>query len=1154
MILKFPDLDTLRIALINGAAPAAAWGSPAVAGLDEDGALWIDTPAALSKTAQAELKQLGVQTAKKNGAAMCANVSCWLEMLPLVRTSESLAPPEQTPVLFDLPNGQQLARMATEILRLGNDRQTFRWLEEPAKRKTDGNVRALLRVVGPPYYSLLRALDAQGPDAPRAFVERARNVWVQLGYTHPLGEHLKAPPGQMLLLRPPRQWIHLPDAPFRDIYEVLEFSLPGTPVGWKEGEVGHRLKVPLTLARGGTTEAAELWVLRDDPVNELNNLVQNADDQLLGRLSFAVGEHNGKKTIVLRVRPSRLPPPVLVVRGESFRHFLKLPNLFVPCGWRLHPPLRRDVVRSHLADDPNVLTWLYPAGGGQFVAETLAADAFRPLSDWIDYVVEHDKAHLQTWVQSAQFDFESFVCNEDEPSRPRKPPGSEKGQKPRGGKGGAEEVELPTFKMAVKAGKKPEEVEELDDFANLTKNEPSANQMRLRELEDQFVSFEGTLDAPERQQLWPELAAVNSALANTEDAGICWANALWSQEEMPPAWVWKWFCAEANAVKPEENGRGRVHSWASPSTLASGSRREVSGDDLDRLLEVRTPSYADARSLAVYLMWAARCNPRPDALMQRLNAVQRFLEANEGRMTVRAAWLAWVSFVQLTGGDVLALARARDRLLERLFRGGLRPEQDLPSFLRFSGQPTSQRFRAVRSWMLDLCKQAHVWSKAASTNLTSDSAKEATHAYINLMFAYGLARMGEADASRELLGRAKETLGAGDTVHQFLLEAFDFRIRLARDGKKNTGPLPPEQMEFLEKAIVDKMQHYVVERMRRQSRILEPDQKIDPYRRWTAKTSELESALAVLADLTDREEVKSRVRKLLGDAAKGNKGAEVKAKILDKALAIAPCIGEEFALDLLAQLGPVYDALPQVRETIAVIERSGLLEKALFVAAHFDRKDHIQALVARFHRLLQEQRGNSEALKELNPLVAQCFRGLRKLGMREEIDFLLKEMADIILEGRDVAAVGAAGDRNWPAALMTLLHVAAGWLYFGKDRQAEPVLNAARKLLFEGELLPKDQTPLACAYATAVGLAPVEVAQKRLEELFHRLTGIKDSYTSSSHYSRSQLDLVEAVVLAVVSDDHTMGANARRWLDDDEFIVRRRIHREFQAIKAQAHA
>ena len=79
-----------------------------------------------------------------------------------------------------------------------------------------------------------------------------------------------------------------------------------------------------------------------------------------------------------------------------------------------------------------------------------------------------------------------------------------------------------------------------------------------------------------------------------------------------------------------------------------------------------------------------------------------------------------------------------------------------------------------------------------------------------------------------------------------------------------------------------------------------------------------------------------------------------------------------------------------------------------------------------------------------------------------------------------------------------------------------------------------------------------EVAQQRIEELFTQVVGIKDTFTTNNFYYRSQLDVVEAVVLAVVSDDFTMGTDARRWLDDDEFLVRRRIHRDMKAIIAHA--
>src|SRR5207249_356517 len=141
-----------------------------------------------TRKTQDELKKYGVEIGKKSGIQQSPAVSCWLELLPLQRDGEVFTLPEQAPVLFDLAGGQDLARLATEILRLGNDRQGYRWLEE-----RNGSARALLRVIAPPYYSLLRAIDAQGPRAPRAFLERSPRVWAQLGWTHPLADKIKPP-------------------------------------------------------------------------------------------------------------------------------------------------------------------------------------------------------------------------------------------------------------------------------------------------------------------------------------------------------------------------------------------------------------------------------------------------------------------------------------------------------------------------------------------------------------------------------------------------------------------------------------------------------------------------------------------------------------------------------------------------------------------------------------------------------------------------------------------------------------------------------------------------------------------------------------------------------------------------------------------------
>ena len=350
MILTFPDLDTLRLALTSGALPAGVALAPAVAGFEDDGRLWIECADELPKKALAELRRLGAAVVKGRGTAAPVQVSCWLQLFPLFRSAELLANPRQTPVIFELADRDALAPLVTEMLRLGNDRQGYRWLEDP--RGTSPG-RALLRVAGPPYYSLLRAIDRDGQkSAPVAFFEQAAGVWVQLGYRHPLADHLKPPAGKLLFLRPPRRWTALADAPFRDIYDVLEFSLPAPKTSWREGELGRRLTVPLAArARRKRQARPNCGSLRDQPVEQLDELVREADDALLNRLSFAVAENDTARVVVLRVRPSKQAPPALALRAVEFCHFQKMPNLFLPVGTRLHPPLRRDAARRHLAED-----------------------------------------------------------------------------------------------------------------------------------------------------------------------------------------------------------------------------------------------------------------------------------------------------------------------------------------------------------------------------------------------------------------------------------------------------------------------------------------------------------------------------------------------------------------------------------------------------------------------------------------------------------------------------------------------------------------------------------------------------------------------------------------------------------------------------------
>jgi len=1154
MIVYFPDLNVLKLALTTGAVPLDVVHKPAMAAFAAEGQVWVETTVKLPAAAQRELKRLGALVCKTSGVALDTEVSCWPQLLPLVRDDTPLDTLEKMPVLFDVPGGTEMARLVLEMLRLGNDRQSYRWLETTEGRaglrqRSEGS-RALVRVIGPPYYSLLRAIDQLGgPErAPHAFVEHAPGVWVEVGYHHPLAANIRPPKGQILLLRPLRQWLMLPDAPFRDIYEIMEFPLPSCVTYGQDSPLPQRLTVTLRLRQAGPAEGAELWVLRGGAIEELNRFVQNAEDQLLQRLAFAVGVNNGQTIVVLRVRQSKLPPPVLVLPAEAYKSHLKLPNLFLPAGFALHPPLRRDMVRKLLAKDPSQITWLVPGENGCFTPEGLPDDVFRPLTDWVDYVLDRDRDQLHAWVQAMQFEFEPFICDEEQPSKPKRPPASEKTRGPKTPSTLSPAQGETSKTKAFSSSPEPAKEEPIfEAFAAVEKRESNEIEKELHAVEEEFLALPGGLDDASRRALWPRLAKLNAYLMKWEDAGICWLHALWDAGDDTGEWTAAWFQTETQS---------------SARNLADSEERMAA--DLDRLLALPEPTTADLRALAAYLAWSARHEPRPPALMQRLPTIQRFLEKHEKMLPVRACWLAWYHLVQLTEGDVLALARARDRLLERLFYNGLRPEQDLPSFLRFAGQPKDRRGRGLGQWMVKINELARRWVDRQRGQGPLEYKEAKTKEYVDLLFAFGLARLGEHDASRELLLRAQKALAKGDEAHALLFRLFEYRIHQALEGQSTNTPLESEslgrlnELRHIEQARrAEKKREagshlsYIIDKMRGTSRILEPLQKILEYRYIAAGSGgEVEQALARLPDIKDRNELADQIAWLL---KKGKTSLPLSVRIVKGALEQSPRIGEEVAQHLLEQALRAYDQCLKLPADDK--ERPGpdllmdLLERGLFVAAHFGRLDSVQALMARFRRLLKEERESSSIIG-LDRVIEQCLRGLRKLGLREEIQELLTLMSDAVLKGRNPTSLLTEKDAG--PLVRTLLPIAAGWYDFGRDSLAEPIFQAARTLLLRKDLVPTEHLKLACVYAKALGAAPITITQERVEELFERLEGIPVMSSYGNYYSPAQIKFVESVILAVISDDFTQGAEARRWLDEEEYLVRQRIHGDVRNLMAQA--
>jgi hypothetical protein len=1143
MIFLFPTVDALRLALTGGLVPPGVSLAPARAGQDAAGRLWIAPAVAGPRNLPAVLGRIGVEALADtpNGGREVAH---WLEAIPLERDAAPPALTDQTPVLFELSDPSGLAPLVGEMLRLGNDRQGFRVLgTDSAQGRSAGThtrQSALLRVIGPPYYSLLRAFDRSGPAAPRAYLERSPRVWVEVGWTHPLVGQIKAPAEELLLLRPPREWAAVADEAFRDVYEILEFELPGEPVAWADAPPAEKLAVPLRLAPGSPGEPAELWVLRGDAVEQVDALVRDADDRLLTRLAFAVGEHDGERVAVLRARPAKGGPPVLVLGAAlACRPYLRLPNLYMPVGRRLRPPLRRDAVRRLLADDPDQVVWMVPRDADEFEPQWLPESAFRPLSEWVEYVIDRDAVALTAWAEAARFEFGSFVGRDEQAAAPR--PADPRERKPRGA--AAAVAEAARTKVAAAKPKPKDAPPPADEpFTASPPATPTEVQVRLKATEERFLAVDGPLDDPRRQALWPELAKLNTLLGHKADASLAWANALWEDVDPPPAWAWGWAQAEQALAKPE-----------------------LTAADLDRLLATARPVEADVRPLAAAVVWASGQRPAPAELRRRLPEVHAYLERHDHLLSVRAVWLAWHGLARLAGADVLALARARDRLLERLLAEGLGAERDLPGFLRFAGRREGDRLRTVRDRADRLRTLVHRWFEQ---NVPNKGALDQTPAYIDLLFAFGAARLGEASAARNLIRQAAAAIErTGGEAHAFLLQAFQYRVEQVLAGRPHAGPLPPEQVEYLDQMRRDekampmedtgpRLGSYVVERLGKESLILQPQEKIDPYRHIKVEPDELIQQLVRLTDSRDRVQVAAGVRRLAEQAAKTPRLAETRLRVLREGLPLAARVGEATTAELVAQVGPALDAVAAATDPAVMSDKALLLERALFFAAHFDRPELVQAFADRLRDLLEAPAGRA-ILDPLGALVGQTLHSLRKLGLKDQTDRLLQQIAQAALGGRTLEQARAAlPGREWQQTLRLLLNSAAGWLYFERPELARPIVDAARAWILKPDKKPNDPNrppqqyvPLVCTYISAAGQAPLEDALARIEELFTsgRMDPLPNSMTSRHYYSLFHLNVVEAVVLTLATEDFALGPAARRWLDDDEYLVRRRIHRDVRA-------
>lgn len=1140
--LVFPDSDTLRLVLASGGVAASVSRAPAEVRWDDEGRLWLTTNAVLTGETAAVLRRFGVRLVDGSNDSHSERIACWQQLVPLENTLPPTAIPEGA-ILFEIP-GCELTSFIGEIERSGKS-WSIRWLDDIASN--DGSDRCLVRTESPPFFTLLRSSDG---NSALAFAEQAPRIWTAAGWRHPLVNQIHVPAGKLLFLRPPRNWQWRDEAAFHQ--HVAHENIQPVTATIVTGRL-PTIPIPLRLAPLDDSAPAEMWLIRSDAFRWLEQFLQGIDEHTLLRFTCAIAGSNGEPALILRVR-GKGPAPILVEAPLGFRPLLKLANLYLPCGYGLAPMLRRETIRQLLAANPERLTWLRLVEGGGFATESIATDAFRPLTEYVEHRLETQHQRLAVWNQPSRFAFERFVVQSHEPPLPailpemppalKKPQPEPREEKPRTRswlsrtlglffrtQGRREEPASPAVEDAlapipiddaVRTALPASLPRTIEHSLKIDEARQSARTLAAK-FHESLEDFTPAL----RLELWPKLGAAFAHANQHSDAALCWLNAMWEIERPTTLWAWGWFRAEAAQA-----------GW-NPDRVDLGSWLAAPADK-------HRP-----RAVAAYALWATLQEALPARFADHLTGLNSYLEANEQHLPIRAIWLVRTALARSTRGDVLGLAHARDRILDRLRDRGLSLASDVPSFVRNVGAEDPDRLNQVAKWLTAKRRTINEWiaSLVSESRPHSDTQPPllpyldaeipCTQAYADLMIAWGLSRLGEnneADRLRELSAHA---LPESDPIHGALRAIFDHRLHEARENQA-AAALPLRCRAHLDS--LGRNERYQVDWLLHHSRILEPLERIDPrwastmrhYRGW----NELQKQLVELPGL-DREELNRRVKHLLERFEREEPSA--RREILIAVLELAGRVDRasvEIALDRALGI-PISSP-----ENLRRIVDSGLLAAA---ALGLDGK--VRLFAHRFGSFVEEQKGQGSH-ELFAGLTGQTFRCLRKFGMKEEADNVLSKIALWLTRGKDLPILRRERVSEWPVLLRTLLHVSAGWYFCGRSTQGHRIIEEARtRDLFDNTVrsfdhrVLSDRAALAVVYASTIGQIPAKLALGYFDELFLRLKHIAVSGWNT-HYTLQPLELIDTVIRAVVSDDFSLGPAVRGWLDDDEFNVRQRIHRE----------
>ena len=284
--------------------------------------------------------------------------------------------------------------------------------------------------------------------------------------------------------------------------------------------------------------------------------------------------------------------------------------------------------------------------------------------------------------------------------------------------------------------------------------------------------------------------------------------------------------------------------------------------------------------------------------------------------------------------------------------------------------------------------------------------------------------------------------------------------------------------------------------------------------------------------------------------------------MLHKVIDLVPRIGTDYTRETLEKIPEVLRQFEDLRTKGAtsqhvssedVISRiSQLFARAIRVADHFDLVDLIPALTELYIDTFYRGRNDRTPYAVITSLEAVAGVLRRRHG---ELDALITQINKAVVGNDRIDSLFMVAKKKSDLAAATILRsylcLANANLFAGQKELGIRMIDEVDSLF--PQIIALRALDIASVIGQLIGsygLLNREVGLAKIELLLERLPSEKliTKQVMNDYYSRLHINIAERVVSAIAIDSFADAMNqGRRWRDEDEYLVRKRIHEDMRS-------